>query len=161
MLEVTLRQPIANVFELIIFAQIRTSIICGVQIFSIETEDNCEEPDSPLYGQHVWNRNDSVATFQCDDNFTLTSSVPRNCVDGKWIGPQPKCKCFIHQDTPSVDSGEVDNIPVIIGVPVAIILLIVVVTSAIIYKKKLCSKILLQLNHRKWTLLELDELRIS
>ena len=91
--EVTFSKPIANVSELELFSGVK-SYICNVQIFSIETEDNCEEPDSPLYGQHVWNRNDSVATFQCDDNFNLTSNLPLECVGGKWIGSLPKCKLF-------------------------------------------------------------------
>jgi low affinity Fe/Cu permease len=48
---------------------------------------------------------------------------------------------------PMVDSGEAGHLPVIIGVTVAVLLTVVVI-STIIHKKKLCSKMLLQLNHR-------------
>ena len=96
MVKVTLSERIASrarVSELAISSGV-DAVICNVQIIAIETEDNCEEPDSPLYGQHVWNRNDSVATFQCDDNFNLTSNLPLECVGVKWIGSLPKCKLF-------------------------------------------------------------------
>ena len=96
MVKVTLSERIASrarVSELAISSGV-DCVICNVQIFSIETEENCEEPDSPLYGEHNWNRNDSVATFQCDDNFNLTSDLPLECVGGKWIGSLPKCNLF-------------------------------------------------------------------
>jgi len=95
MREFTLHLRISNVSRLGFFqwGSMRSSI-CNVQIFTLESHNNCEEPDSPLYGQHLWNRNDTVANFKCDDNFNLTSDLPLNCVHGKWIGPQPKCKQF-------------------------------------------------------------------
>ena len=90
MVEVTLHEPIPNV-SLRMISDVN-SVIYNLKIFAIKTEDKCKEPDSPLYGQRIWNRNDSVVTFKCDDNFNLTSNLPLNCVDGKWIGSQPKCK---------------------------------------------------------------------
>ena len=90
-IKVALHEPMPNVSMLLIVSDVN-SVICNLYIIAIETEENCEEPDSPLYGQHVWNRNDSVATFQCDDNFNLTSNLPLECVGGKWIGSLPKCK---------------------------------------------------------------------
>jgi Sushi repeat (SCR repeat) len=92
MVEATLHERVANVFELAIFRKIENSVISGVKIFAIRTEEKCEEPDSPVHGRHLWNGRNSVATFKCDENFDLTSNLALNCVDGKWIGPQPKCK---------------------------------------------------------------------
>jgi len=96
MREFTLHLRVVNVFKirLIQWASM-SSLLCNVQIFALESQNNCEEPDSPLNGQHLWNRNDSVATFKCDDNFNLTSDLPLNCVHGNWIGLQPKCKQFL------------------------------------------------------------------
>jgi hypothetical protein len=94
----TLHEPMSNVSKLRLTSDDIVdmfSVICNVQIIAIKTGDNCEEPDSPLYGQHLWNGNDTLTTFKCDDNFNLTSDLPLNCVHGNWIGLQPKCKQFL------------------------------------------------------------------
>ena len=90
---VAMNEPIPKVTGVNITSR-RPHSVCRLQVTGIQLSENCEEPDSPVHGQHVWNRNDSVATFRCDDNFTLTSHLPLNCVGGKWIGPQPNCKLF-------------------------------------------------------------------
>jgi Sushi repeat (SCR repeat) len=91
--QVAINEPIPKVTGVKITSG-RPHSVCRLQITGIQLSEKCEEPDSPVHGQHLWNRNDSVANFKCDDNFTLTSHLPLNCVDGKWTGPQPNCKLF-------------------------------------------------------------------
>jgi hypothetical protein len=93
--QVVFSEPVFNVSGIRMTANHSSDAICGLHAIAIETKDNCEEPDSPLYGQHLWNRNDTVATFKCDDKFKLRPLCPVNCVNGKWIGPQPNCRYLV------------------------------------------------------------------
>jgi hypothetical protein len=51
--EAILNEPVFNVTGTRMTADHSPNSICGLQINAIETKDNCEEPDSPIYGQHV------------------------------------------------------------------------------------------------------------
>jgi hypothetical protein len=121
MVEVTLQNRFDDVYGLALAPQIGNNVICNVQVIAIKTDEQLIDSDKT-------------------NNLPISIGVPATNEEEQYgVSREDPPKTT---DAPMDDSDEADNLPVIIGVSVAI-LLVVVVISAILYKEKLCSKMLL------------------